>query len=496
MKVVLTLILSLTSPSQAFALARDADCPELNPRDMTQWRDMAVNALVSRSLTQTELRDKIEECFPSDRPACFNRLSEQLGGPRPTRFEYPASIAAEMRNPPAEFRAPNSDGNDFRVPANLEALARERGWDFVKFKTRGNGGFDAMTTSLYLFSIPGSSFNPPLNYDRYIQFSLAPDPASRRDNPVPSSGLPTRADYAREEESGSMLLPKTFSMITMERGQNGAPNRPYFQLFERQTAGSGVFTRQGPQDESSCYSCHPSGMRAISPLGYWTQPGEAKLPQASQDAVRKINDAMDYGNVQWRRAGSPPRPFVRPEDSGPPFGPVPALNPTSRTEAFINQCATSQREISVEDTFSRDGLERTFSQSSPPSIRWQKVRDAMNCASCHDGKSRGIITSAVSNDALHFKILVDRTMPMFGGDDLTVDERIALINCLKAEAVVERPYWLKQQACTIGTPGRTAGGATPPGGSVNDRRTASPVESPAPSDDRRPANPHGVERAT
>ncbi len=94
-----------------------------------------------------------------------------------------------MINPPQEFVVPGQP-NSFQVPADFETLWRARGWRAAKFKTRGSGEFDSGTSTLYILYVPGSSFNPALGYDRYIQFSL-----------------PTAEDYAREARHEAPLPP-------------------------------------------------------------------------------------------------------------------------------------------------------------------------------------------------------------------------------------------------------------------------------------------------
>jgi hypothetical protein len=354
-------------------------------------------------------------------------------------------IPVEVKEPPAEFRFPGAGPNEFRPPDNLEELAQQRGWKFVKYKTRGSGGFDS-SPSLFLLLVPGESYTPPRNVDQYIQFTLPADPRSRLAEPVPQGELPKAADYP------TTRLARNFSMISMEKASGDRPARPYFQLFQQ--GGNGRFVRQ-PSDEDSCYDCHTSGLRAISPLGQHTRPGEPRLPDATRAMVDEINERMDsYGPIAWRN--------TRPELLGPPLGRTTPRDVRTRTEEFIRGCASTNRELAIGEART---VQRTFTQNTPPRIRWEKVRDAMNCQFCHDGANRGTLTSQTRRSMLIFKIVGDRTMPQ-GHDDLNDDERIALYNCLIAEQDADRVPWITEVACTDRRP--------IPAGAVNRRDRREP----------------------
>jgi hypothetical protein len=102
--------------------------------------------------------------------------------------------------------------------------------------------------------------------------------------------------------------------------------------------------------------------------------------------------------------------------------------------------------------------------SEQPSVRWEKVRDSMRCAMCHNNIRRGGLNDDTDYAQIDFKILVDQSMP-YGShinpmdqgspdmpviDDLTGDERIALANCLQEEFELEKQElvkWLTQSTC-------------------------------------------------
>src|SRR5262249_37430368 len=145
----------------------------------------------------------------------------------------------------------------------------------------------------------------------------------------------------------------------------------------------------------------------------------------------------------------------------------------SRTKDFIlggngqPGCATSRKVIRVVDIFGRPpGRNNIYTMTDTPTIRWEKVRDAMSCATCHNNKQRGAMNEGTSFSEAQFKILVDQSMPygwhrnpMDRGspdkpveDLLNPDERIALVNCLRAEWEIEsekKADWFKEASCQI-----------------------------------------------
>ena len=448
-------------------------CPASDGSDLTDWRDAAADSYLLNNATP--VRTAIEQCFATGIPACVARLNDILHDPRPSTALYPTAVDASLINPPEEFAVPGQP-NSFKVPADFEDLWRAKGWRAPKFKTRGSGGFDSETSTLYILYVPGSSFTPALGYDRFIQFSLPTLATDVTADPIPRGEMPTADDYAREARREARL-PSTFSMILMEKAADGHKARPYFQLFSRDSGGNPVFTRQSPSSETGCYSCHPNGLRAVSPLGYTTRTGETELPVATAASISFINGAMSsYGQIEWRSVVVPETGaitrFVKPELIGPPIGPMRPLTvhpsapgetdryPT-RTQEYIvgadgtSGCAFSQRSLSVGDVFGRPGMQHTFTMSANPQVDWKKVKNAMNCAMCHNGQVRGTLNRDTDSSAVAFKVLVDQTMPLGAHDNqahtdtLSEDERIALYNCLYEEEPVEYRSWLKEKTCNL-----------------------------------------------
>ena len=220
-------------------------------------------------------------------------------------------------------------------------------------------------------------------------------------------------------------------------------------------------------------SCHPNGLRAISPLGYHVRRGEERLADEDWKAVELINRKMIEGAgfkaAMWGEGtrGGAKKPLYRAE-RGPIWGPAQPANGVSRTRAFIQQCMTRRPTIVVEDIFGRapgtvPSMSR-FKLSANPQVNPDKVIAAMNCEGCHVSQQRWAISDDTGSSQVDFKILVDQSMPLGlhlnpldAGNDtgqvidkLTPDERIALASCLQAEFELEKASlqkWLTQESC-------------------------------------------------
>jgi hypothetical protein len=198
---------------------------------------------------------------------------------------------------------------------------------------------------------------------------------------------------------------------------------------------------------------------------------------------------MGFLPADWRGANDPQtgraKKYLVPAGFGPVIGPLVPLTrerkidaeggetvsfPT-RTKDFIlgangqPGCASRRPTVMVTDIFGRPpGRNNIYTLTESPAIRWEKVRDAMNCASCHNNRQRGALNAGTSWAEIDFKILVDQSMPwgwhrnpMDRGnpnkpviDLLNENERIALSNCLQAEWELEQVKttdWLGEISC-------------------------------------------------
>jgi hypothetical protein len=447
---------------------------------LSAWRAGAIKAAHG---TGGAVATSIRQCFGANVPACLQRVNAYAG-----RYDV-ASASADppiqevpARNPPPELLAPGAADNlTYFVPPNIEAIAKQKGWLAVRYKSRHSGGFDAGTPSLLMVYVPGASLNPTATYDRWLNFALPADDEAEALNPVPQKPVPTAEDYAREASSDADY-PRTFTMVSLERATDTQPAQLYFQMFRRQAGDKGLWSPQPNANVSACFTCHPNGMRAISPLGYHVRAGEAALPPEAWQTVKAINDAMadaEGGKIaSWRgaKAAGGEKPFLKPAANWPIMGPLKPFNKISRTQAFIMGgtlpdgtqtpgCYKRRAQVDVTDIFGRPpGANNRYQLAANPAVDWQKVKSAMACEGCHNNRDRYAITASTDAPTVDFKILVDQAMP-FGFhqdpldqgsaaaspiDRLTPDERIALANCLVDEMGEEQKFldnYLAQGAC-------------------------------------------------
>lgn len=484
--VVAAFTLSLASIFSSQAVAAPLDCLPGTPTgpELEVWRQTAAQGLGNGTLTDSFVAQRVKQCFPTTVPQCLQRTKNYASryDTASASQDVTPATAAEKR-PPDELLRPGATGLEYLLPENIEQIAAEREWPAVRYKSRHAGGFDSGTPSLLMVYVPGDKVNPPVNYDRWLNFPLPADSGDDAMRPLPQAPVPTPQDYANEG-AGGQWLPRTFTMVTLIRKDGPAPAQVFFQKFYRSGTGNRVFRPESNSSSDSCYSCHPNGLRAISPLGYHVREGEEQLPEADWKKVKIINDAMDEmaGNkiVTWREAvvdaAGNKKPLLNPTGQGPTVGPVTPLNGYSRTQAFImggtlpngtvtSGCFNRRTTVNVTDIFGRDpGANNIYTLSQQASIRWDKVRDSMRCASCHNDKGRGGLNGETDWSQIDFKILVDQSMPLGAHsnpldqddvsapvvDDLTADERIALANCLQAEFQLERQQlekWLTQGSC-------------------------------------------------
>lgn len=444
---------------------------------LSEWQVSAAAQVQSGSSESVET--SIAQCFAAAVPACLTRIQDY--GTRYDIAEDNVGIDQDPhKQPPAELLAPDAIGLQYVFPADIEAIAAAKGWPAVRYKSRHAGGFDSETPSLLMVYVPGDKVSPPVTYDRWLNFAIPADTGDQELTPVPQAPVPTRENYAAEL-TGGPGLPHTFTMVTLERRTDSQPGQIFFQKFYRGETGHPNFTPEGNSSVSGCYSCHPNGLRAISPLGYHVRAGETQMPEKEWKTVQVINDAMDsaagFATVSWRdvvtdaTAGTR-KPLLRPKSYGPIIGATTPLNSVGRTQDFImggngqTGCYNTRTTVDVTDIFGRPpGANNIYTLTAAPSIRWEKVRDAMNCEKCHNNSGRGAFNNQTNFAQLDFKILVDQSMP-FGShtnpldddgaatdpvqDKLTGDERIALANCLQAEFSLEQqavPKWLTAVSC-------------------------------------------------
>lgn len=471
-----------TAPARGDSL----DCPSPgNAEALAQWQDAAAALLDAGSISDKDLSERLRSCFGATPPACMSRLASYASRDDIAIAARDGTIdTLAQKDLPEEFHGERLGA--YTIPARIEEIAAERGWLSVRYKSRHAGGFDPETPSLLMIYVPGSSFEPPLRYDRWINIALPADTGTDALNPTPQAAVPDAGDYARETARGPSF-PRTLTLVALERSPApGVAAQIFFQKFRRIGQGQTQFVPEANSSASACYACHPNGLRPISPLGYHVRAGERQMNEASWEAVRRMNQTMEEAAgrapVSWRlvrtdEAENQLKALLKPEAQWPLLGPTRPLNPDSRSQAFIlggrapsgtnyTACFRSRRTVSVRDIFNRPpGRANVYSLSSNPQIRWEKVSAAMRCAACHNNQLRGGLNAKIGRDQIDFKILVDQSMPLGwhqnpldqGGageevlDQLSGDERIALANCLYEEFELEKKRlkeWLTQKSCS------------------------------------------------
>lgn len=465
--VVMLALAAFQSEAQA---AEQLECIQgtATPEAVEAWRLKAALALENNTLSDGKVAQRVKACFPTEVPACLKRVDEysKRSDTASSSQDVTPATSAQKR-PPDELLAPGTNGLEYVIPADIEAIATAKGWPFVRYKSRHSGGFDAETPSLLMVLVPGDKVDPPVNFDRWLNFAIPADDDENALTPKPSAPVPDAAAYAAEA-NGGLGLPRTFTMVTLDKKVNSKPSAVYFQKFFRSGSGSPIFTPESNSSVSSCVSCHPNGLRAISPLGYHVRAGEAQLPEDDWKSAELINKLMetDAGtkSVTWREVAG--KSLLTPRAFGPIVGPLkPLAGADNRTEAFIKSCFDKRKEISVTDIFGRaPGANNHYKLSATPQVNWEKVAGAMKCQTCHNDVQRGAMNDLTSWAQIDFKILVDQSMPLGmhhnpveqGSpseavvDELNGDERIALTNCLKVEFDNEQTQllkWLTAASC-------------------------------------------------
>jgi hypothetical protein len=382
------------------------------------------------------------------------------------------------RQIPAELLESGADTFHYVLRGDIEEHAKSLGWPVARYKSRHAGGFDPATPSLVMIEAPGAMQNPPVTFDRYVNIAIPKDDAPDDLNPTPQKHFPDSSTLGNDTTDS---LPHITTMVTVEHANRDSKARLYYQMFRRQGRTYEASSPSNPM-QSNCVRCHPSGLRAISPLGYHVRAGEAQLAPDNWMQVKRLNADMtagQHGGISWGGIANEDGTFhqlLNTADFGPVFGASEPLSQNTRTKEFIvgadgiSGCQNKRGTVNVTDIFGRaPGRNNIYTFTSSPPVDWQKVSDAMDCQMCHNNERQGVLNGLTSMDQVDFKILVDQSMP-FGAhknpldqsndpatpvvDDLNPNERIALANCLQAEWVSERTKtkeWLQAVPCDAAT---------------------------------------------
>ncbi len=439
-----TLMLSLT---MLLPLAGFADDPPTTPTEAPQqliacpinnkgatiaaWREAAIAKIAEGN--QQVVIDSMAACFPTTMPKCLNATKEYAQeitiGRQPTT-PTPLTLKSEL-DLPSEFRPKDADGNVIpgivKIPDNIFEIAAEKNWKVVDYKTRSTGGFDG-SPNLVLVVLPNW---PQPNQDVFLQISPPQDldhPANGADpkpNPRTTVGL------------------GTLTVITADK----TVNPPVGQL-RLMHGDDSKYQWNNLLQAGSCTSCHSVPLRSISPRGFGHVNWENRMTEADQALVSEINQMMKIENFSWGTDQNG-YPLGAPTYYHP-YGWAPANSPT-RTEEYVKNCFNNRQD----NFYMGFGNYQVQTQKNPEAQMsdWTKVRNAMNCVDCHNNKQRGYLHAGFSFDEMIFKVVVDRSMPP--DSDLTTDERLAVINCLRQEydetddAWRKAGSWMKKMSCGL-----------------------------------------------
>lgn len=157
-------------------------------------------------------------------------------------------------------------------------------------------------------------------------------------------------------------------------------------------------------DVAGCTKCHMTG---IVPLLVQTDSqGQFSTVFAKQNLQRELG-AM---NKLAKQTSNAVPSMVNVSDYGPAFGPV---DSPGRTKAFLSHCAKDEK-------LSKDAVHR--------------LKSAMNCASCHNGKGSALLNAPIGLDEkVSHGVLESGHMPPGAEKTLTVKERGQVRDCLMQE---------------------------------------------------------------
>lgn len=340
MKIVTMAVAALASGGDLLA---DSACSD---RSVEQWQAW-LNLQASRypGIDYQEVSRTMESCgeyfAANGLTDCMQNLagfarvqvrasSRDMGFVLPNR-EYLAAQPQELMRLPDEFR----DG----LPSGWQEIARDRGWKYFSYASRTVGNPPNTTFGRLLFLIESET------HDRWIQFTY-------------SDSLPERLidliAIQKKVEGKTLVQPKI-----------------HFRQYWRDDNGRNPELRV--QTGDNCYSCHPGGMRRLSPepgslrpIDFVAGDDRDKIGSAENLPFYRLNEynakMRSYGQVDWGDT-------IVPESHGPAMGTytVPARNGRSA---------------------------RTVS-----------------CGTCHDGASRGVINASTAPDHVEHKLAIDLSMP-------------------------------------------------------------------------------------
>ena len=200
--------------------------------------------------------------------------------------------------------------------------------------------------------------------------------------------------------------------VVQKRDEAGAalePNPLYLSGYSRRPEEGGRWEHEGLGSDfllNRCVMCHPSGLRSITPVAGSVAPEEL-------DTLAYVQKKLDTAALTSFDG------FHDPARRGPIMGRV--------------------------DPPTRPGVLRRCSAARLPAPSRARVSEAMNCASCHDGRIRGTLDATTDPRQIEHKIIdapLAARMPPPADLSLTEPEARAVADCLRAEYQADLRVWL------------------------------------------------------
>ena len=263
--------------------AYGGSCPERSPKEWAEFFIQRSENLAS-NLNSLEtiwndcgatfelngVKSCAERVIKSARQTKYTRYNGHSMGWEVSDSDYLSSAPDGYLDLPRELK----DG----LPEDYKELAERKGWKMVEYRSRTVGNPPNGSYSRVLFLIEGEKV------DKWIQFTL-PENANNTE--------------------------RLIDFIALEKPQGPEDKAtPYFTQYWRDSNGRNPKVRSQGQFDN-CYSCHPNGMRELSP-----EPGSYSAEGAQNlDYMREkmTNYTAGRGSVDWGGA-------LHPEDYGPPMG--------------------------------------------------------------------------------------------------------------------------------------------------------------------------------
>lgn len=271
----------------SLATASAASCPEKTPEEWAEFFMTKTAAITQRTYyPDAELQQIQRDCAATFQLTGVNKCSErilkraELRGLERNRdhsmgwevsdSDYTNSVPDGYLDMPREFK----DG----LPDNYAELAKQKGWKMLEYRSRTVPNPPNSSFSRVLFLVEGEKV------DKWIQFTLP------------------------ENDTNTEQL---IDFIAMEKPTSADDKAtPYYTQYWRDRQGRNPKMRtQGSFD--NCYSCHPNGMRELSPEpGSYSAEGAESLDYMKQAMT---NYTKGRGSVDYKGA-------LHPEQYGPPMG--------------------------------------------------------------------------------------------------------------------------------------------------------------------------------